>query len=202
MSVLATEIVLNPDMAGVRMSPEEFDLAERDPDDGSRYELVRGVLVVTPIPAEAEVGPNELLGYLLLAYQEHHPQGTALDATLSERFVHLSDGRRRADRAIWAGLGRRPDTRTDVPTIAVEFVSAGRRSWRRDYVEKRSEYETVGVQEYWIFDRFQRTLTVYGKGVGPTGERSVAEHEVYETPLLPGFALPLARILAAADEWA
>jgi hypothetical protein len=38
--------------------------------------------------------------------------------------------------------------------------------------------------------------------VSPTGERTVAEHEVYETPLLPGFALPLARILAAADEWA
>jgi hypothetical protein len=29
----------------------------------------------------------------------------------------------------------------------------------------------------------------------------VAEHDLYETPLLPGFMLPLAHILAVADEW-
>lgn len=196
-----TEIMLYPDMAGVLMTPEEFDLAEKDPDDCSRYELVHGVLVVTPIPSEAEANPNEELAYILRAYQENHPQGSALDATLSERFVHLSDARRRADRPIWAGLGRRPDTRIDVPTIAIEFVSAGRRSWRRDYVEKRREYAAVGVQEYWVIDRFERIMTVYGKDVSPTGERVVAEDEIYQTPLLPGFELPLARILAAADHW-
>jgi len=62
----ASDLVLSPDMAGTLMTPEEFDAAEVDPDDGSRYELIHGVLVVTPIPADAEVGPNELLGHWLL----------------------------------------------------------------------------------------------------------------------------------------
>jgi Uma2 family endonuclease len=195
----AQELMLYPDMAGALMTPEEFDLAEADPDDGCRYELIHGVLVVTPIPADAEVGPNELLGHFLLLYRENNPQGRVLDLTLPERHVHFPDSRRRPDRVIWAGLGRRPDTRNDPPTIVVEFVSAGRRSWRRDYIEKRREYESVGVQEYWIIDRFLRTLTVYGKLASPTGERVVAENEIYVTPLLPGFELPLARLLEAAD---
>lgn len=57
------------------------------------------------------------------------------------------------------------------------------------------------ASEFWIIDRFQRIMTVYGKDVSPTGERVIAEHEIYQTPLLPGFEMPLARILATADAW-
>ena len=200
-STTKDELTLHPEMAGILMTPEEFDAAEVDPDDGSRYELVHGVLVVTPIPSEAEAGPNELLGHLLLAYQEYHRQGRALDATLPERYIRTADGRRKADRVIWAGLGRTPDPRIDAPTIAVEFVSSGRRNWQRDYVEKRREYLAAGVREYWIIDRFRRTLTVYGRRISRSGARAVAENEIYTTKLLPGFELPLARLLAAADAW-
>jgi Uma2 family endonuclease len=194
-------LILYPDMAGALLTPEEFDNAEVDPDDANRYELIHGVLIVTPIPSEAEVGPNELLGYFLLAYRETHPQGRSLDVTLPERHIYLPDSRRRADRVIWAGLGRLPGPRIDPPTIVVEFVSPGRRSRQRDYIEKRREYEAAGVQEYWIIDRFRRTLTVFGKQVSPTGEKVVAEMETYFTPLLPGFELPLVRLLQAADAW-
>ncbi len=194
-------LILSPDMAGTLMTPEEFDGAEVDPDDCSRYELIRGVLIVTPIPSEAEANPNETLGYLLRRYQETHPQGGVLDMTLPERHIFGSGNRRRADRVIWAGLGCRPDPRNDPPTIIVEFVSKGRRNRKRDYIEKRAEYEALGVQEYWVIERFQRTLSVYGRQVAATGERVVREHEVYTTPLLPGFDLPLDRLFAAADGW-
>jgi len=195
------ELILSPDMAGTLMTPEEFDGADVDPDDGSRYELIHGVLIVTPIPSEGEVDPNETLGYLLRKYQEIHPQGQVLNKTLPERHIFGGVNRRRPDRVIWAGLGRHPNPRQDPPTIIVEFVSKGRRNRHRDYIEKRGEYEALGVQEYWVIDRFQRKLTVYGPHVSETGERIVAEHEVYSTPLLPGFELPLARLFAAADEW-
>ena len=55
---------------------------------------------------------------------------------------------------IWAGLGRLPNLRQDIPTIAVEFVSAGRRNRERDYVDKRREYMEAGVVEYWIIENF------------------------------------------------
>ena len=99
---------------------------------------------------------------------------------------------------VWAKLGRMPDPLTEVPTIAVEMVSRGRRNRRRDYVEKRAEYAAAGVKEYWIVDRFERMMTVcYVDG----SERVVTEAETYATPLLPGFGLPLADLLAAADRW-
>jgi Uma2 family endonuclease len=191
---------IGPSCAGVRMTPEEFD-AITDYDDRYRYELVHGVLVVTPIPSEAEADPNEELGHWLRAYRDDHPQGSTLNLTLSERYLRTADSRRRADRVIWAGLGRRPDPAVDVPTIAVEFVSRSKRDWRRDYEEKRHEYMAIGVAEYWIIDRFRRTMTVYSNPPRGPAERIVAETETYRTDLLPGFELPLARILAVADGW-
>jgi Uma2 family endonuclease len=71
----------------------------------------------------------------------------------------------------------------------------------RDYEEKRDEYLAAGVKEYWIIDRFRRVMTVYRKGLtGPTYE-IVTAAETYQTNLLPGFALPLSRLLAKADRW-
>jgi Uma2 family endonuclease len=115
-----------------------------------------------------------------------------------EQYVRTLDSRRRADRLIWAGLGRLPKVKGDVPTIVVEFVSAGKRNRQRDYVEKREEYLTLGVREYWIVDRFRRTLTVCRSG---QEDQVVPESETYRTPLLPGFELVLAPLLAAADLW-
>jgi Uma2 family endonuclease len=191
---------IGPDSAGLLMTPEEFD-AITESDDLYSYELIRGVLVVNPIPSEQEADPNEVLGGLLFLYREQHPQGAALDLTLQERYVRLPDSRRKADRVIWAGLGRRPNPREDVPTIVVEFVSAGKRNWWRDYVEKRRDYLELGVPEYWLFDRFRRTMTVYRNAPAGATEMVIPEDQTYHTPLLPGFELPLVRLLAAADAW-
>ena len=87
------------------------------------------------------------------------------------------------------------------PRAKLRDVSAGRRNWRRDYLLKRDEYMTAGVREYWIIDRFRRTLTVYARRRGRVRELVITEGEVYCTPLLPGFELPLARLPALADQW-
>ena len=149
---------LGPDANGSLLMPAEFDAAEFEA--GWRYELLRGVLIVSPAPSRKERDPNGELEWLLRDYQEHHPQGSALDVTLSEETLQTGPDRRRADRVIWAGLGRLPGP-SDLPTIVVEFVSAGRSNRRRDYEEKRMEYLAIGVREYWVIDRFRRVLTVF-----------------------------------------
>lgn len=190
------------DSAGLRMTPEEFDaIEEGDYDELYRYELIDGVLVVNGIPLESQASPNEFLGGLLYVYKSFHPNGSALDETLPERYTRLPNSRRLADRVIWAGLGRRPNPRLDVPAIAVEFVSAGKRNRKRDYETKRDEYLSVGVIEYWIIDRFQRTLTVYRATEGAPSARIIGENDAFETDLLPGFQLPLDQLLAQADKW-
>lgn len=181
--------------AGSTLSPDEFDAAEFE--EGFRYELINGVLVVSPAPLINERDPNEELGHWLRDYRDRHPHGDALDLTLPEHDIFVGSDRRRADRVIWAGLGRLPQA-DETPTIAVEFVSAGKRNLLRDDDQKRTEYERVGVQEYWVLNRFDRTLTVFQPG---EGKQVVHEKQTYTTPLLPGFQLPLARLFEIANRW-
>jgi Uma2 family endonuclease len=190
--------LLGPDSAGARLTPREFDRA--DFVEGWRYELIDGVLVVSPIPREEERDPNEELGRLLRNYKEDHPQGSCLNKTLPEQTVRTLTNRRRADRVIWAGLGRVP-RRGETPTVIAEFVSTGRRNRTRDYDEKRAEYMAIQVTEYWIIDRFDRIMTVFRRAGSKVKKRVVREHEVYTTDVLPGFELRLAKLLAAADDW-
>jgi len=180
------------------LTAAEFDRARFE--DGWRYELINGVLVVSPFPARNERHPNDELGYLLRSYQEGHPQGSSLDLSLYEETLECGENRRRADRAIWTGLGRFPE-QGEPPTIVVEFVSAGKVAQERDYVAKRAEYRAIGAREYWVVDRFRRSLTVFLFGQDKDEERVIPENQNYATPLLPGFELPLGRLLKLADRW-
>lgn len=195
---IATPVRIGPEHNGMAMTPEEFDAIE-EWDENYRYELVRGVLVVSPPAGVGETKPNDELGYLLLRYRDMHPQGSALDDTTYEFTIRTSTGRRRADRVIWAGLGRQPVYRSDIPAVAIEWVARRKRDRQRDHIEKRDEYHEAGVREYWVIDRFRRIMTVYR---GRDQEIVVREGETYTTPLLPGFELDLARLLAIADRCA
>jgi Uma2 family endonuclease len=199
---MATEAVrpvraFGPDSAGTLMTPREFDRGRFE--EGWRYELLHGVLIVSPIPLENERDPNGELCYLLRSYRDNHPEGAALNGTLYEHTVKTRQNRRRADRVIWAGLDR-PPRKGDPPTIVVEFVSGGKRARKRDYEEKRDEYLEIGVSEYWIIDRFRRSLTVCRKAGRRFKRLRVGEKQTYATELLPGFELPLARLLRVADQ--
>jgi Uma2 family endonuclease len=192
------QTVIGPDANGTMMTHEEFDRAEFE--DGWRYELINGVLIVSPIPSEKEADPNEELGYWLRRYKEEHPKGKALDKTLQERIVKTGKNRRRADRVIWAGLGRLP-RKDEAPTIIAEFVSKGKQNRQRDYETKRDEYLKIRVQEYWIIDRFDRCMVVFSRQGNQVKRRVIAENQVYKTPLLPGFEVVVAKLLKLADEW-
>ncbi len=186
---------LTPGAAGVHLSAVDFDAAETEP--GWRYELIGGVLIVSPATDLQERGPSDWLGYRLNHYRASHSKGASLDATLPEHDIRIGADRRRADRVVWAGLGRKPK-KTETPTIAIEFVSAGKRNFIRDYEIKRDEYQSAGVQEYWVFNRFDRTMTVF-KSAGV--KLVLGEQDVYKTDLLSGFELSLAELFAEADAW-
>lgn len=202
MSAIQLDCRIGVEDHGASLSVEEFDALEWEScDPDYRYELVDGVLIVLPAPSAGERGPNGLLGHLLRSYRDGHPRGRAMDYTLPEQDVRTNENRRRADRVVWCGLGRMPNLLRDLPSIAVEFVSAALRDRLRDYEEKRDEYAAVKIPEYWIIDRFQRSMTVHRTSKrGRTETINIQESDVYRTPLLPGFELPLDRLLQEADE--
>jgi Uma2 family endonuclease len=189
--------VLGPELAGTLMTPKEFDAVD-DADENYVYELINGVLVVSPPPLEGERDPNEELGRLLRNYREQHPRGKALDSTVPGQLIRTRSSRRRADRVIWAGLGRQPNPRRDTPTIAVQWVSKGKRNRQRDYAEKKKEFFAARIAEYWVIHRFRRIMTAYRRG---KPELVVPESKTYSMLLLPGFVLPLARLFEIADRW-
>src|SRR5258708_3239624 len=173
-----TSARLGPESAGVPMTPAEFD-AVTEYDDSVNYELINRVLVVTPMASRSERSPNELLGNWLFVYRQNHPTGDCLIETVFEEYLRTRCNRRRVDRVVWiAHGGSRPNPQIDVPTIVVEFVSAGKAAWNSDYVEKRDEYLEAGVAEYWVIDRFRRLLTVYSHQAGQPAERIIRENEV------------------------
>jgi Uma2 family endonuclease len=196
-SAVAEKRIVGLASAGALMTPKEFD-AIRDWDENYRYELIHGVLVVAALPLPMETGPNETLGVWLANYQM---QGGELDGTLPEQIVRTHESRRRADRLIWVGLGRYPNVGKDLPSVVVEFVSSSKRDRARDYVEKKNEYMALGIAEYWIIDRFRRTLTVVRNAGSAYEEEVISEKATYKPSCLRGFKLPLKKLLAVADAW-
>ncbi|MFV0442258.1 MAG: Uma2 family endonuclease [Planctomycetaceae bacterium] len=186
---------LGPNCNGLIMTPEEFD-AVVDCDRDYRYELVHGVLVVNAAPGIGETKPNDVLGYWLYLYRDTHSSGGALDDTAPEHYISTSTGRRRPDRVIWAGLGRQPEYDHDVPTIVIEFVSDSSRDRRRDHIEKRREYAEIGVEEYWVIDRFRRQMTVYTKAEPAV----LSEFDTCRSTRLPGFELSLPALFSVIDQ--
>jgi Uma2 family endonuclease len=200
-SRLRSRIRIGPGSAGRLMTREQFNALRPDQFIGkNRYELINGVLVVSPRAGIGERNPNDELGYLIRLYRDTPPHGSIIDGTVPEQTVPATNSRI-ADRVIWTGLGRTPNEKEDIPSIVVEFVSKRRRDALRDYETKRDEYLAAGVQQYWIIDRFRRVMIVYRMGIaGPTYE-IVTETQSYQTDLLPGFVLLLAKLLAKADQW-
>ena len=193
-------ITIGPEQNGICLSPDEFD-AISEYDDCFQYELIRGVLVVNPMPSPAERAANEELGCLFRKFRDLHPEGRFLNATLPGEYICLRGNRRRSARAVWVGLGRHPRPTVDLPSIVVDFVAQSRRHWRGEYAEKRDEFFDAGGSEYWLVDPFGRMMTVFHKAEAALEQHIVREGEIYRTPLLPGFELDLSKLLAVADRW-
>lgn len=182
---------------GTIMPAEEFDAIE-ERDSACEDELIRGVAIVNPVPTEGAADPHCELGMLLRARRILNPQGAALEKTLQGRYVRLPDGsRRKADRWIWDRLGRRPHPQQDVPAMIVKCVSERGRDRRRDDEEKKQECLSLGVKGCRLIDRFQR-FTTFFRADG--SEQKIAENDTFTTSLLPGFELPLARLMALSNK--
>lgn len=153
------------------------DMLDALPDEpGVRYELIQGILLVTPAagslhaaittrlivllggtidesvgrvapPGEVRVGQRTSLVPDILVYPARFPLGTEW-----------------ADVTEWL--------------LAVEIVSPSSAVYDRDH--KRRAYLAVGVHEYWVVDPRARTIDVWHPGdVVPRVER---ERFVYRTP--------------------
>jgi Uma2 family endonuclease len=140
-------------------------------DDGTdaRYELVNGVLVSMGAESTAN---NWIAAFLYAAFlrsglpynrvgmkQKIEVQSVDVSAREPDLIVH-SDASTQA----LAGRSEVCLRLTDPnPLLVIEVVSNSdidRKSKTRDYIEKRAEYETRGIPEYWIIDPIGKLVLV------------------------------------------
>lgn len=167
------------------------------PDDGQRYEVIDGELYLMPAPNVPHQRLAVDLTTRLHLFVRSHALGEVLaapcDVVLSEHDVVQPDllfiSQERA------GIITRKNIQ-GAPDLLIEILSESTRD--RDEGIKRNLYEHFGVPEYWTFNQPGRTVTVHrrgGDGSYRSFELSAAAGDVLTTPLLPGFALPLAEVL-------
>ncbi|MGD1950769.1 MAG: Uma2 family endonuclease [Leptolyngbyaceae cyanobacterium] len=82
------------------------------------------------------------------------------------------------------------------PMLVVEVVSPGAENHRRDYVDKRNQYEWRGILEYWIVDPVKRQVTVLSLSENGYGEAVFIENEIVVSPTFRGWKLTAAEMFS------
>jgi Uma2 family endonuclease len=151
-----------------------WTLAELDrlPDDGNKYELVDGALFVTPAPSPA----HEQLVSVLLAILVPYVQTQQLGRVHTPRaVVRTDDSEVEPDLMVRPASLSLPTTWAEMPTplLVVEVLS--HTTHRRDEQQKRAFYQRISVAEYWMVDRWSRTIRVVRRDGADRVEDSVLE---------------------------
>lgn len=82
------------------------------------------------------------------------------------------------------------------PLLVVEVVSPGPENYRRDYVDKRNQYEWRGIPEYWIVDPQLRRVIVLAMEHGVYQETCFEETDQVVSPTFPNWAMTVEEMLA------
>ncbi|CAN5535181.1 Uma2 family endonuclease [soil metagenome] len=129
------------------------------PDDGNRYELMQGVLLVSPMPRSVHQRANHRLVAVLNAAA---PAGVEaylpLDWQISEVELYAPDVMLVRNEDLTDRVLRVP------PILAAEVLSPSSR--RLDQVAKRAAYADAGAEHYWLVDPDEPSVVALRLGHG------------------------------------
>jgi Uma2 family endonuclease len=162
------------------------------PENGKHYELSEGELIVVGNPGWRHERIKSTVLSLLIVYLERHPIGSA---SSESQFTMAGGGARIPDVAFVSRSKLAPLLDEDIaipfaPDLAIEIISNSEIAARAE--KKVREYLASGVQEVWQVypaDRFVRVRTAEGL-------RDLAEDQLLESPVLPGFQVTVQAFFA------
>jgi Uma2 family endonuclease len=187
---------------GQKMSLKAFEFVETT--EGLHCELARGYIIVSDVPGFPHMRRTSFIRQHVDHYKIENPGQiyevlTGAECKLlvrdweSERHpdlaIYLTPPPNRKGRTMW---------RTWFPDLVIEVVSESSRD--RDYTEKRDEYWSLGVKEYWIVDAGMQQILTLRRGKSDWIEKALGPNDTCETKLLPGFKLGCADVFAVAEE--
>jgi len=155
--------------------PWTIDDLDELPDNGNRYEIADGSLIVSPSSDIWHVDANDRLGDVLKRQAPSDLRvlwaGAGIDIYrrityyVPDLLIAKAEAIRRGGKTLQPA---------DVLLVA-EVLSPSNRS--KDLVLKRHDYAAAGIRHYWILDRVNRTLIVL---VLDEGEKTYREEAVVE----------------------
>jgi Uma2 family endonuclease len=180
-----------PQYAGLRMSADAY-LAL--PDDGFKYQVINGVVVMSPSPTPRHQMVLQEISGQLRDFLKSQPIARAfpdIDVRFGPDLVYRPDlvviRKERLPRPL-----RRIDV---VPDLIVEILSPGTQAM--DQRTKLADYERLGVREYWIVSTDEPlTVRVLRLESGRYAETAGAP----ASAVLQGFTLNLEALREAARE--
>lgn len=164
------------------------------PDDGNRYEIIGGVLYVSPSPTSRHQVILTQLATWLNLHALQHDGGRVIVAPMD---VHLSPHDVVQPDVLMVGKDRLAIVQergiAGAPDLVVEILSPS--TMTTDFIRKAGLYAQYGVREYWIVDPEGETVVVQTL----EGDRYVYVNEfgkddTLTSPLLPGLALDLSHV--------
>ena len=172
---------------GLRMTADDYLAAQ---DDGHRYELINGVVCMSPSPSRPH---QKVIGEIyrqLANFLVRRPIGEAIvkvDVRFAEDLVYRPDVVFvSAEKAAHCGARI-----TVVPDLVVEVISPDSR--RYDHETKKGDYERCGVREYWLVDPEKREFVFYRLEDGRY-VRVSASGDTFASQIIPGFELDLRQV--------
>lgn len=82
------------------------------------------------------------------------------------------------------------------PMLVVEVVSPGVDNHRRDYIDKRNQYEWRSIPEYWIVDPIKQQVTVLSLTTDGYQEMLFVDDELVLSQAFPGWTLTAAEMVS------
>ena len=184
MVVAASHFLNVPKYAGLRVSAAEYFAL---PDDGCRYEVIDGVVCMSPSPSQFHQHILALVLGQFLDFLRKNRIGRVLpeiDVRLSDTIVYRPDLV-----VLLSSRSPRVTPRIDVaPDLVLEILSPGTEAL--DKQTKRGDYERFGVGEYWIVDPAGPEVIVHRRFKDRFTEARFNAGRV-ECSILSGFSLDL-----------
>jgi Uma2 family endonuclease len=168
------------------------DLDRLPEDDGNRYEIIDGELLVTPAPRPAHEIIIQELGWLLDVYCRRLDIGRAYHGKSA---VVTDTSHVEPDIVVRQRVVPAPSTWDEMPLprLVVEVLSDSTR--RYDLVKKRAFYMKTGAPQYWIVDGETRTVRIITRD----GESLVSDRLAWQpAPAHPAFEVDLRSFFASA----
>lgn len=160
------------------------------PDDGNRYEILKGELYVTPSPGTAHQFTSGQLNFRLYGFVLEHDLGEVYHAPYDVRLSPDADPVQPDILVIAKNNVPQVNDRyfTGVPDLIVEIFSKS--TARTDTNIKFSVYEQAGVPEYWIVDPKTQTVRIYTLENGVYEEwGAYAREEIITSKVLDGLEI-------------